>query len=216
MLLCLLKIRILARPFSKGAVPFGWSNVPFGWSTVPFGWSSGGLLCPSGGLMCPSGGLMCPSGGLLCPLSALMCPQHQDIFSTHLNYFNLKSVWAPNTELSEHWTINALLAGRYTGNRCLALTITIFKMRGVVMRYSLCFLVCKFCWEHWDGIVETCLHPKMQIKGLTYWADVSTKKKQAEHVLTNIPWKVALDYIDHKQPQCLSMFASFYQTSLLL
>ena len=37
----------------------------------------------------------------------------------------------------------------YTCNRHLVVTITTFKMRGVVMRYYLCPLACKFWWEHW-------------------------------------------------------------------
>jgi len=42
----------------------------------------------------------------LCPLGALMCPlvppQNQPIFNSHLNYLNLKTVWALSIELSEH------------------------------------------------------------------------------------------------------------------
>ena len=36
----------------------------------------------------------------------------------------------------------------YTWNKCLLLTIIIFKMRGVVIRYYLCSLVCIFWWKH--------------------------------------------------------------------
>ena len=36
----------------------------------------------------------------------------------------------------------------YTGNKCLV-PITTFKMMGVVLRYYLCPLACKFWWEHW-------------------------------------------------------------------
>jgi len=36
----------------------------------------------------------------------------------------------------------------YTWNKCLVITITMFKMMGVVMRYYLCPSACKFWWEH--------------------------------------------------------------------
>ena len=57
----------------------------------------------------------------MCPL---VPPQNQHIFNNHLN---LKTVLAPNIELREHrkqW---------HTGNKCLVLPITTFKMIGVVI-----------------------------------------------------------------------------------
>ena len=52
-------------------------------------------------------------------------------------------------ELSEHWTELKMLCWQwYTCNKCLVVTVTTFKMMGVVMRYYLCPLACKFWWEH--------------------------------------------------------------------
>jgi len=51
---------------------------PFPKGTVPFGSAQKPIMCP------------------------LVLPQNQHIFNTHLNYLNLKTVWALNIELSEH------------------------------------------------------------------------------------------------------------------
>ena len=59
-------------------MPFGGSNVPFGGSNEPFGSASKETICP------------------------LAPPQNQPIFNSHLNYLNLKTVWALSIELSEH------------------------------------------------------------------------------------------------------------------
>ena len=64
----------------------------------------------------------------MCPLAP---PQNQHIFNSHLNYLNLKTVWVQTTELSEHRKM--LYWQWYTCNKCLVLTITTFKMRGVVI-----------------------------------------------------------------------------------
>ena len=55
-------------------------TVPFGAPNVPFGSAPKPIMCP------------------------LAPPQNQHIFNSHLNYLNLKTVWALNIELSEHWT----------------------------------------------------------------------------------------------------------------
>ena len=39
---------------------------------------------------------------MVCPKTTLVPPQNQHIFNTHLNYLNLKTVWALNIEISEH------------------------------------------------------------------------------------------------------------------
>ena len=45
----------------------------------------------------------------------------------------------------------------HTCNKCLVLTVSAFKMRGVVMKYYLCPLACKFRWEHcWLHKPEAC------------------------------------------------------------
>ena len=91
---------------------------------------------------CTLWGLNVPFGSAtketMCPLAP---PQNQHIFNTHLNYLNLKTVWMP--------TLSKMLCWQwYTCNKCLVLTITTFKMRGVVMRYYSSPLACKFRWEH--------------------------------------------------------------------
>ena len=60
--------------------PFPKGNVPFGGSNVPFRSATKETMCP------------------------LAPPQNQQYFNIHLNYLNLKTVWALNIELSEHWT----------------------------------------------------------------------------------------------------------------
>ena len=60
--------------------PFPKGTVPFGAPNVPFGSAQKPIMCP------------------------LVPPQNQHIFNSHLNYLNLKTVWALNIELSEHWT----------------------------------------------------------------------------------------------------------------
>ena len=114
----------------------------------------------------------------LCLLGALMCPLHlaqrnnvpfgsgtkkqcalwlhlktNIYFNSHLNYLNL-TVWPLNIELSEHWTELKMLCWQwYTGNKCLVQTVSTFKMRGVVIRYYLRPLACKFWWEHWQDVL---------------------------------------------------------------
>ena len=60
------------------ARPFPKGTVPFGGSNVPFGSAQKPIMCP------------------------LVPPQNQHIFNSHLNYLNLKTVWALNIGLSEH------------------------------------------------------------------------------------------------------------------
>ena len=60
------------------ARPFPKGTVPFGGSNVPFGSATKETMCP------------------------LAPPQNQHIFNSHMNYLDLKTVWAPNIELSEH------------------------------------------------------------------------------------------------------------------
>ena len=62
------------------ASPFPRGTVHFGGSNVPFGSATKETMCP------------------------LAPPQNQHIFNSHLNYLNLKTVWAPNMELSKRWT----------------------------------------------------------------------------------------------------------------
>ena len=60
------------------ARPFPKGTVPFGASNVPFGSAQKPIMYP------------------------LVPPQIQHIFNSHLNYLNLKTVWALSIELSEH------------------------------------------------------------------------------------------------------------------
>ena len=85
----------------------------FGGSNVPFGSATKETMCP------------------------LAPPQNPHIFNTHLNYLNLKTVWALNAN------IDFVDSGTHC-NKCLVLTITTFKTRGVVMRYYSSPLACKF------------------------------------------------------------------------
>ena len=64
--------------FKVLARPFPKGTVPFGGSNMPFGSASKETMCP------------------------LAPPQNQPIFNSHLNYLNLKTVWALSIELSEH------------------------------------------------------------------------------------------------------------------
>ena len=85
------------------ARPFPKGTVSFGAPNVPFGSAQKPTMCP------------------------LVPPQNQHIFNSHLNYLNLKTVWALNIELSE---LKTLCWQWYTCK--LVLTITTFKMKGVV------------------------------------------------------------------------------------
>ena len=69
--------RILFRVLAR---PFPKGTVPFGAPNVPFGSAQKPIMCP------------------------LAPPQNQQIFNSHLNYLDLKTVWYLNIELSEHWT----------------------------------------------------------------------------------------------------------------
>ena len=93
----------------------------------------------------------------LCPLGALMwllglSQNHLFALWFHLKtieLLKLKTVLAPNIKLREHWTELKCFGQWHTGNKCLELPINTFKMMGVVLRYYLCPLACKFWWEHW-------------------------------------------------------------------
>ena len=79
-------------PFEQGLLvlctrvltrPFPKGTVPFGAPNVPFGSAQKPIMCP------------------------LAPPQNQHIFNSHLNYLNLKTVWALNIELSEHCFVDS-------------------------------------------------------------------------------------------------------------
>ena len=94
------------------ARPFPKGTVPFGSSNVPFGSATKETMCP------------------------LAPPQNQPIFNSHLNYLNLKTVWALSIELSEHWTqLKCFVDSGTHATNVFGSTITTFKMRVMVMRY---------------------------------------------------------------------------------
>ena len=68
------KLHVYCRVLAR---PFPKGTVPFGGSNVPFGSAQKPIMCP------------------------LVPPQNQHIYNSHLNYLNLKTVWALNIELSE-------------------------------------------------------------------------------------------------------------------
>ena len=75
-----MSLNILSTEYIQGRVlarPFPKGTVPFGAPNVPFGSAQKPIMCP------------------------LVPPQNQHIFNSHLNYLNLKTVWALNIELSE-------------------------------------------------------------------------------------------------------------------
>ena len=106
----------------------------------------------------------------VCPKTnnvSLAPPQKQHIFNSHLNYLNcLDSEYELLTQL------NCFCWRWYTCNNCLVLTITTFKMRGVVMRYYLCPLTCKFWWEHFKRTLCSGNHFRCKQnlnEALEYW-----------------------------------------------
>ena len=68
----------VSQPYFRVLIrPFPKGTVPFGVPNVPFGSAQKPIMCP------------------------LAPPQNQDVFNSHLNYLNLKTVWALNIELSK-------------------------------------------------------------------------------------------------------------------
>ena len=106
------------------ARPFPKGTVPFGGSNVPFGSASKETMCP------------------------LAPPQNQPIFNSHLNYLNLKTVWALSIELSEHWTQLKCFVDSGTHATNVWSDKSLHSRWGVWSWYYLCPLACKFWWEH--------------------------------------------------------------------
>ena len=100
--------------------------------------------------LCPWGG----GGSLTCPLGLPQKKQCALWLHLKTNIF-LTVTWTT-------WTVWALNMIKYFADSDLVVTITTFKMMGVVMRYYLCPLACKFWWEHWWGGASL---------GLSLWSD---------------------------------------------
>ena len=111
------------------ARPFPKGTVPFGGSNVPFGSASKETMCP------------------------LAPPQNQPIFNSHLNYLNLKTVWALSIELSEHWAQLKCFVNSGTHATNGWSDKSLHSRWGVWSCYYLCPLVCKFWWEHCNEVI---------------------------------------------------------------
>ena len=115
---------------------------------------------------------MCPS----------VPPQNQHIFNTHLNYLNLGCEY--RAQLTLNWA-KMLWWQWYTCNKCLVLTITTFKMMGVVMRQYLCPLACKFWWEYCFSYhnkaafclisLSTCITSQEEVALVCEWSWILTR-----------------------------------------